>query len=64
MAKKEKLVYPNPKFWKAKDNMDWKKQGANLAEVGAIAWDLLKSTDWKQFGTDRVNDANSSARTA
>ena len=26
MAKKEKLVYPNPKFWKAKDNMDWKKQ--------------------------------------
>ena len=27
MAKKEKLVYPNPKFWKAKDNMDWKKQG-------------------------------------
>ena len=57
MAKKEKLVYPNPKFWKAKDNMDWKKQGANLAEVGAIAWDLLKSTDWKQFGTDRVNDA-------
>ena len=34
--------------------MDWKKQGANLAEVGTIAWDLLKSTDWKQFGTDRV----------
>ena len=33
MAKKEKLVYPNPKFWKAKDNMDWKKQGANLAEA-------------------------------
>ena len=56
MAKKEKLVYPNPKFWKAKDNMDWKKQGANLAEVGAIAWDLLKATDWQKFGQDRVND--------
>ena len=56
MAKKEKLVYPNPKFWKAKDNMDWKKQGANLAEFGTIAWDLLKATDWKQFGQDRVND--------
>ena len=56
MAKKEKLVYPNPKFWKAKDNMDWKKQGANLAEVGGIAWELLKATDWKQFGQDRVND--------
>ena len=40
MAKKEKLVYPNPKFFKAKDNMDWKKQGANLAEVGPVG--LLK----------------------
>ena len=51
-----KIQYPNPKFWKAKDNIDWKKQGANLAEVGGIAWELLKATDWKQFGQDRVND--------
>ena len=56
MAKKEKLVYPNPKFWKAKDNMDWKKQGENAAEFLGIAWELLKGTDWKKFGEDRVND--------
>ena len=31
-----KVQYPNPKFWKAKDNIDWKKQGENLKEVGAI----------------------------
>ena len=45
MAKK-KAVYPNPEFWKCKDNIDWKAQGENLKEVGAIAWDLLKATDW------------------
>ena len=55
MAKK-KAVYPNPEFWKCKDNIDWKAQGENLKEVGAIAWDLLKATDWKQFGQDRLND--------
>ena len=54
MAKTPK--YPNPKFFKAKDNIDWKKQWENLKEVGGIAWDLLKATDWKQFGQDRVND--------
>ena len=46
MAKKQKAVYPNPRFWKAKDNIDWKKQGKNLAEVGAIAFELIKETDW------------------
>ena len=56
MAKKDKPVYPNPKFWKAKDNIDWKKQGENAAEFLGIAWDLLKATDWKQFGQDRLND--------
>ena len=48
MAKKEKIQYPNPEFWAA--------QWENLKEVGGIAWDLLKATDWKQFGQDRVND--------
>ena len=56
MAKKEKIQYPNPKFWKCKDEIDWAKQWENLKEVGGIAWDLLKATDWKQFGQDRVND--------
>ena len=56
MAKKQKAVYPNPRFWKAKDNIDWKKQGKNLAEVGAIAFELIKETDWQKFGQDRMND--------
>ena len=55
MAKKEKLVYPNPKFWKAKDNMNWKKQGENLKEVLGIFGDMLKETDWQQFGQDTLN---------
>ena len=56
MAKKEKIQYPNPEFWKCKDEIDWAAQWENLKEVGGIAWDLLKATDWKQFGQDRVND--------
>ena len=31
MAKTPK--YPNPKFFKAKDNIDWKKQWENLKAV-------------------------------
>ena len=29
---REKIQYPNPKFWKAKDDINWKKQGENLKE--------------------------------
>ena len=50
MAKKEKIQYPNPEFWKAKDEMNWDKQKENLLEVGGIFWDMLKATDWKAFG--------------
>ena len=56
MAKKEKIQYPNPEFWKCTAEIDWAAQWENLKEVGGIAWDLLKATDWKQFGQDRVND--------
>ena len=51
-----KIKYPNPSFFRAKDNMDWKKQGENLKEVGSIILDMLKETDWKKFGNDRLND--------
>ena len=40
-----KVKYPNPKFFKAKDNMDWAAQGKNLKEVGGIFWDMFKATD-------------------
>ena len=45
-----KVQYPNPKFWKAKDNIEWKKQGENLKEVMGIFGNMLKKTDWKGFG--------------
>ncbi len=48
MAKTPK--YPNPAFFRAKDNMDWKAQGENLKEVLDIAKDMLLATDWKAFG--------------
>ncbi len=55
MAKKEKIQYPNPEFWRAKDEMNWDKQKENLLEVGGIFWDMLKATDWKAFGQGWVN---------
>ena len=55
MAKKEKIQYPNPEFWKAKDEMNWDKQKKNLLEVGGIFWDMLKATDWKAFGQGWVD---------
>lgn len=42
-----KVKYPNPKFFKAKDNMDWAAQAENLKLVGGIFWDMFKETDWK-----------------
>lgn len=45
----EKKKFPNPQFFRARNNMDWKKQAENLKEFGSIALDLLKETDWKAF---------------
>ena len=47
MAKTPK--YPNPAFFRTKNNMDWKAQGENLKEVFDIAKDMLLATDWKAF---------------
>ena len=62
MAKKEKIQHPNPEFFRCKDEINWKAQWENLKEVGAIAWDMLKATDWKQFGLDRVEDAKADGK--
>jgi len=53
MAKKVK--FPNPAFFRAKDNMDWKAQGENLKEVCSIIGDMLKETDWKDVSA-KVKD--------
>ena len=42
-----KIRYPNPKFFRAKTNMDWKAQGENLKEIGSIIGGMIKETDWK-----------------
>ena len=47
MAKTPK--YPNPKFFKAKDNIDWKKQWENLKVCGGIFYEMFKETDWDAF---------------
>ncbi|MBR4151167.1 MAG: hypothetical protein IKR08_07335, partial [Firmicutes bacterium] len=44
-----KVKYPNPKFFRYKDNMDWKAQGENLKEVLDISMGMIKKTDWKKF---------------
>ena len=58
MAKK-KISYPAPKFWHAKDNMDWKAQGENLKEVVGIFGEMLKETDWKAVSRKFVEGCRS-----
>ena len=53
MAKTPK--FPNPAFFKAKDDINWAKQWENLKEFGTIAFDLIKETDWQEFGQGFVN---------
>lgn len=55
MAKKPQ--YPNPKFFKAKDNIDWKKQGENLMTCVKIFAEMFKETDWNRFFESQKNNA-------
>lgn len=50
------IKYPDPKFFRLPDDMDLKAQLANLKEVGGIAAELLKETDWKAFGQKQVKN--------
>ena len=50
MAKQQK--FPNPAFFRAKDEIDWKAQWENLKEVVGIFGQMLGETDWNQFGKD------------
>lgn len=55
MAKKPQ--FPNPKFFKAKDNIDWKKQGENLMTCVKIFAEMFKETDWNKFFEGQKNNA-------
>ena len=57
-----KMKFPNPKFFRAKDNVDWKAQGRNLQEVGGIIWDMLKETDWKAFAAKQKTNVQDNVR--
>ena len=37
--------------------MDWDLQKKNLQEFGSIAWQLVKETDWKEFGKKQLKNA-------
>ena len=52
---KGKFHYPNPVFWRTKDNMDWKAQGKNLAEIGKICVEMFKEADKKGFCMKQVD---------
>ena len=56
MAKKEKIQFPNPTFWKYKDNIQWDAQLENVKEVGAIVGEMLKETDWQKFAKGMLDD--------
>jgi benzoyl-CoA reductase/2-hydroxyglutaryl-CoA dehydratase subunit BcrC/BadD/HgdB len=46
--------YPCPKFFHAKDNIDWKAQAKNVKEVVGICKDMAKEADWPAFGKHLV----------
>ena len=46
---KKSQKYPNPAFFRAKDNINWKAQGKNLMEVVGIATEMFKEADHKAF---------------
>ena len=52
---KGKYHYPNPVFWRTKDNMDFKAQGKNLMEIGKICVEMFKEADKKGFCLKQVD---------
>lgn len=46
--------YPNPKLFRFKDNIDWKRQAENFKEVAGICKELLDETDWKEAGKKHI----------
>ncbi|MBR3069532.1 MAG: hypothetical protein IKG62_05740, partial [Lachnospiraceae bacterium] len=48
--------YPDPKFFRYKDNIDWKAQAENMKEIAGIVAELVRETDWKEVGADMKED--------
>ena len=60
MSRKQK--FPNPKFWRFKDNINWKAQGENLKAVCGIFADMAKETDWKAFGRKQLENVRQTGK--
>lgn len=53
---KEKFNYPDKKFFKTKDEIDWAAQKENVKEVGGIIAEMWKEADWSRFLPNRKAD--------
>ena len=53
--------YPNPKFFRMKDQMNSSLQKENIKEIVGIVGDILKETDWKKVGSDVLRDVKATA---
>ena len=51
------MKYIDSKFWRMKDNINWKAQGENMKEIAGIVGELIKETDWKEVGKNYAADA-------
>ena len=51
----KKIQYPNPKFFKMKDSMDYKLQLDNLKTFFGIAKDIWNETDWDHYKQHRID---------
>ena len=56
------MKYIDPKFFRMKDQIDWKAQAENMKEIGGIVGELLKETDWKDVGAGAVKDLKGFAK--
>ena len=54
--------YPDPKFFRFKDHINWKAQADNIKEIGGIVAELLKETDWKDVGKAAAGDMKAFAK--
>lgn len=52
-----KIKYPNPKFYKMKDEINWKEQKDNLMEFMGIAVDIIKKKDKAEIAKGIKSDA-------
>ena len=54
--------YPDSKFFRMKDHMNFKLQAENIKEVSGIIGDMIKETDWKEVGKHIKSDFNATKK--